>query len=940
LHKIPLLTEIERQMLASWNATQQDYPEDACVPQLIEQQVTATPDAMALVMGDQSLTYRELNERANQLANYLQANGVQPNMLIGICIERSLDMVVGLLGILKAGGAYVPLDPSLPTSRLHLMLNDAQVAVLLTKQQIATNLSVPGANPPHLIADSTEMDWFQGIHIVCLDANSEVFSSMSKENPVSGVVPDDLAYTIYTSGSTGQPKGVQITHRSLLNLVFWHRQTFDVTAADRATQFFSPGFDVTGEELWPHLTIGASVHLIDEETRLDPRAMRDWLVNRCITITILPTALVESLIVLEWPSTTALRVMLVGGDKLYLYPPATLPFALINNYGPTETTVVATCGRIFPNDHATTPPTIGRPISNAQVYILDEQLRQVPIGASGELYIGGVGLARGYLNHPELTAEKFIPNPFSNQPGDRLYKTGDLCCYQSDGQIAFIGRTDFQIKIRGYRIEPNEIIHALNMHPAIESSVVVAREDTPGNKRLVAYIILVPDTYVTASSVRQTLLEQLPSYMVPSLFVVMNEFPLNSNGKVNRSALPIPTSTNVLQDETITAPGLPGKQQLMFTSETELNKQPASKLVENETFIASRLLIQQQLVQIWEELLDVRPIEVKDNFFNLGGHSLLAAQLVRQIEQVLGRRIALSTLFSGPTIEQLTEALQKQKNAVVRTSLLPIQVGGTKRPFFFLHGDWTGGAFYCFTLARVLETDQPLYVLEPYKFDGLQVPPSLETVAAAHIESLRSIQPQGPYLLGGFCNGGLLAYEMAQQLHAAGEQVDLLALVTPSSTVQLSAIRTLSNSLGKLLHLEANKQANLFLRIRHALRHVYRHLHPSSSRVQDFNQLLEIDRRLEAMFPPVEALYNDYVGVFTWIASRYEPDIYPGRITCFWAREEPFIENAWRPLMDAKDSEDVESHVIPGTHMSCVTEHIQVLAERLNICVRQVQEKA
>jgi amino acid adenylation domain-containing protein len=925
--KISLLTEIEWQQLATWNATQQNYPEDACVPQLVERQAAATPEAAALVMGDQSLNYGELNERANQLAHYLQASGVRPNMLVGICIERSLDMVVGLLGILKAGSAYVPLDPSHPTERLHFMLHDTRVAVLVTKQHIATNLSVPG----------------QGIKIVCLDADAVMLSSMSKENPVSVVAPDDLAYTIYTSGSTGQPKGVQITHRSLLNLVFWHRQTFEVTAADRATQFFSPGFDVTGEELWPHLTIGASVYLIDEETRLDPRAMCDWLVKRGITITILPTALVESLIVLEWPSTTPLRVMLVGGDKLYHYPPPTLPFALINNYGPTETTVVATFGRVFPNEHATTPPSIGRPISNAQVYILDEQLRQVPTGDPGELHIGGVGLARGYLNRSELTAEKFIPNPFSNEPGARLYKTGDLACYLPDGQIAFIGRADFQIKIRGYRIEPNEIINVLNRHPAIETSVVVAREDTPGNKRLVAYISLVPGEFVTSSSLRNTLLQHLPYYMVPSVFVVVDEFPMNSNGKVSRSALPMPTTTNVLRDEKITAQGMPIAEPLLSTGEIDRSTQPASKLtklVEKETFVAPKLLIQQQLVLIWEELLDVSPIGVRDNFFNLGGHSLLAAQLVDRIEHVLGRRIALSTLFSGPTIEQLAEALQKQENAGARTSLLPVQVGGSKRPFFFLHGDWTGGAFYCFTLARVLGTDQPLYVLEPYKFGGLQVLPSLETVAAAHIESLRAIQPQGPYLLGGFCNGGFLAYEMAQQLQAAGEQVDLLALVTPASSVQLNAIHIISNGLGKLLRFEANKQANLFLRVRHALRHVYRHLRPTSSRVQDFDQLLAIDPRLNAMFPPVEALYNDYVGVFTWLASRYEPGIYPGRITCFWASEEPFIENAWRPVIGAKDSDDVENHVIPGTHMSCVSEHIQVLAERLNTCVIQVQEKA
>ncbi len=923
--EISLLTGIEWQQLAAWNATQQSYPEDICVPQLIEQRAAATPGAVALVMGEQSLSYKELNERANQLAHYLQASGVRPDVLVGICIERSLDMVVGLLGILKAGGAYVPLDPSHPVERLYFELNDTQVPVLVTKQHIATRLSV---------------HWTE---IVCLDTDAEMLARMSKENPAPVATAGDLAYTIYTSGSTGQPKGVQIIHRSLLNLVLWHQQTFEVTATDRASQFFSPGFDVTGEELWSHLTIGASVYFVDEEIRFDPVALRDWLVNRGITITILPTALVESLIALEWPSTTSLRVMLVGGDKLYSYPPLSLPFALINNYGPTETTVVATFGRVYPNEHATTPPTIGRPIANVQIYILDEHLQQVPTGVPGELHIGGVGLARGYLNRPELTAEKFIPNPFSNEPGTLLYKTGDLACYLPDGQLAFIGRTDFQIKIRGYRIEPNEIMNVLNRHPAIKTSVVVVREDTPGNRRLVAYISLVPGEYVTVDSLRNALLQHLPDYMVPSVFVVGDNFPVNSNGKVDRFTLPIPSATNMLWDEPITAPGMPVEESLLSTGEIDRGTEPASKLTrltKEETSVTPGLLIQQQLVQIWEDLLDVRPIGIRDNFFQLGGHSLLAARLVYRIEHVFGKKIAFSELFSGPTIEQLTCALQQQENVVdARTSLMPVQIGGSKRPFFFLHGDWTGGAFYCFTLARAMGPDQPFYALEPYKFGGLKAIPSLETVAAAHIELLRAIQPEGPYLLGGFCNGGLLAYEMARQLQAAGERVDLLTLVTPSTPVQLKAIRTVSDRLGKLLRLEAQKQADLFLRVRHAFRHVYRYLRPTSSRVQDFDQLLSIDLRLKAMFPPVEALYNDYVGVFTWLTSRYEPGIYPGKITFYWALEEPFIENAWRPVIEAKNGKEVENYVIPGTHMSCVTKHVQVLAEGLGMCVRRTQEE-
>lgn len=605
---LPILTDAERQQLAAWNATQQNYPQDVCVPQLVERQAAATPDAVALVMGNQQLSYKELNEQANQLAHYLQAYGVRPNVLVAICIERSLDMVVGLLGIFKAGGAYVPLDPSYPNERLRFMLNDAQVPVVVTKQHMAARLSI------------------QGSRVVCLDADAEALAQMSPGDPVSEVTANDLAYTIYTSGSTGQPKGVHITHCSLLNLVFWHQRTFEVMAADRASQFANPAFDVTTEELWSHLTIGASVYLIDEDTRFDPIAMRDWLVNRGITIAILPCALAESLIALKWPSTTALRVVLTGGDALHRYPPPSLPFALINNYGPTEATVVATFGRVLPEEHATTPPSIGRPVANVQVYILDEHLRQVPIGVPGELYIGGAGLARGYLNRPELTAEKFIPNPFSNEPGARIYKTGDLVCFLPDGQIQFMGRTDYQIKIRGYRVEPSEIMNVLNRHPAIETSVVVAREDTPGNKRLVAYIGLVPGEHITVSSLQNALLQRLPDYMVPSVFVVLDEFPVNSNGKVNRSALPMPTTTNTLRDETIAAPDTPTEE---------------------------------RLVEIVASLLELEQVGIDDDFFALGGHSLLATQLITKVSETFGVNVSLPTLFEAPTVRQLAAEIER-----------------------------------------------------------------------------------------------------------------------------------------------------------------------------------------------------------------------------------------------------------------------------------------
>ena len=398
--------EHERQLIDSWNATQQDYPRDLCVPELIAMQAAAAPDAVALVEEDQVLSYQALNQQANQLAHYLQTLGVGPDTLVGLCMERSLDMVVGLLGILKTGGAYVPLDPNYPSTRLAFMLEDAQVPVLVTQHRLTAHLPTSHAR------------------IVCLDCDPAL-TAQSTSDPAFSATPNNLAYVIYTSGSTGQPKGVQITHNDLLNLNYWHQQTFAITSEDRATQVTSPAFDATGWELWPYLSIGASIYIVDEQIRTQPLRLRDWLVHNRITISFLPTALAESVIVLEWPAETELRFLLTGADTLHQYPPATLPFALVNNYGPTETTVVATSGCIFPIEHADMSPSIGRPIANTQIYILDEHQQQVPVGVPGELHIGGIGLARGYLNRPELTQEKFIPHPYSSEPSVRLYKTGE-----------------------------------------------------------------------------------------------------------------------------------------------------------------------------------------------------------------------------------------------------------------------------------------------------------------------------------------------------------------------------------------------------------------------------------------------------------------------------------------------------------------------------------
>jgi amino acid adenylation domain-containing protein len=603
------LTESEQQQLATWNATRQDYPQDMCIPQLVAERVATTPDAIALTMSDKVLSYRELNRRANQLAHYLQTFGVRPNVLVGLCVERSMDMVVGLLGILKAGGAYVPIDPDYPAERIAFMLADAQTPVLVTQQHLAGHLPI------------------QDMQIVYLDSGESMLIQQSPAEPTNAATLDDLAYVIYTSGSTGRPKGVQITHSNLLNLVFWHQRAFAVTSTDRATQVASPAFDATGWELWPYLTAGASVYLIDEETRLSPALLRDWLVHNHITISFLPTALAESVIGLDWPATTSLRFLLTGADTLHHYPSPTLPFALINNYGPTEATVVTTSGRVLPTAHSDEPPSIGRPIDNVHVYILDEHLRQTSIGESGELYIGGAGVAQGYLNRPDLTAESFIADPFSNDPHARLYKTGDRARYLPDGQIAFLGRTDYQIKIRGYRIEPDEIMSALHEHLAVQTSLVMAREDIPGDKRLVAYLVLAPQAKVTARDLQDMLAARLPDYMVPATFVVMEALPLTANGKIDRTSLPVPNATKTLEDEVIAAPSTPTEE---------------------------------QLISILAPLLNLEQVGIDDNFFMLGGHSLLGTQLIARIAETFGVTLSLRTLFDAPTVWQLAAEIEQR----------------------------------------------------------------------------------------------------------------------------------------------------------------------------------------------------------------------------------------------------------------------------------------
>jgi amino acid adenylation domain-containing protein len=497
-----------------------EYPRDRVVPELFAAQAARTPEALAVVAPDRTLTYGELDAEANRLANYLRARGVGPEVRVGLCLERSAALIVGALGILKAGGAYVPLDAAYPAERLAFMLQDAGVPVLLTQEKLVAQLPVG--------------PW----ETVALDADAARIARESPLAPEFTATADNLAYAVYTSGSTGRPKGVEIEHGGLLNLVCWHQDAFAVTAADRATQLASPAFDAAVWELWPYLTAGAAIVVPDEQTRVAPLALRDWLIARGITITFLPTPLAERVIALPWPSDVPLRFLLTGGDALRHYPSPALPFALINNYGPSENTVVATSGQIYPNAIAESLPPLGWPIANTTIRILDEDLQLVPDGEAGELCIGGASLARGYLGRPDLTAERFIRDPFSPDPAARLYRTGDLARFLPDGQLEFLGRSDDQVKIRGYRIELGEIEAALSAIVEVRECAVVG-VDTGGFAGTEICVAYAPVEGITVERayLRAELSKVLPSYMLPTRWREFDRLPKNVNGKIDRRAI-------------------------------------------------------------------------------------------------------------------------------------------------------------------------------------------------------------------------------------------------------------------------------------------------------------------------------------------------------------------------------------------------------------------
>jgi len=899
LSNLALLTKTERQqLLVEWNATKADHPQDGCIHQLFEAQVERTPDAIAVVIEHEQLTYGELNRRTNQLAHYLRALGVRPEVLVAVCLERSLESVIGLLGILKAGGAYVPLDQAYPKERLYLMLQDAQVPVLLTQKRLVAGLPECEAR------------------VICLDSVLEAIASESEENLFNATTPENLAYVIYTSGSTGQPKGVLVSHGSIADHCCSAQRYYELDASDGVLQFASLSFDVSLEEILPTLIVGAKLVVMGTDV-WHPAEFHRKISEFGLTVLNLPSAYWQEL-TREWANARELvpniqpRLFIVGGDTmlpdgLNLWQRAPVnSVRLLNAYGPTEATITATVfeltSRLFKKTTFQRIP-IGRPLANREIYILDKYSNPVPVGVSGDLHIGGAGLARGYLNRAELTAEKFIPNPFSEEPGARLYKTGDLARYLPDGNIEFLGRVDHQVKIRGFRIELGEIEAALDGYPVVREAVVLAREDKLGEKRLAAYVVAEVEPRPTANDLRGFLKEKLPEYMIPAIFVLLDALPLMPNGKVDRLALPVPDRAR-----------------------PELEK----------TFVAPRDDLELQLAQIWEQVLDVRPIGVRDNFFDLGGHSLLAVRLLASIENRLGKKLPLATVFQGATVEQLADILRHDDKSAPRSSLVALQPGGSKRPLFLVHP--AGGQVFPYVhLARHLSPDQPCYGLQARGLEEGEKPQTrIEDMATDYIEALRTVQPQAPYLLGGWSMGGLVAFEMAQQFHAQGEEVDFLALldtrIIPAdekvpdadleATLLADFVRYFGLSLDLLESFASLPKDEVLARVLELAQNTG--LVPPDVEISQAHRFIEI-------------LKSDFRAT-----RNYELHLYPGRLTLFKAGEELAVTSADPTLGWSQwATEAVEVHVVPGNHASMVYQpHVEILAEKLRDCLDHAQSSA
>jgi amino acid adenylation domain-containing protein len=739
ISKLSLLTpEEQQQLLFDLNQTQFENPKTECIHHLIEAQVAKNSQAIAIIEKDTQLTYHQLNARANQLAHYLQSQGIKPGHLVALCVERSIEMVIGILGILKAGGAYILFDPAYPYERGASELKAANPQLIVTQSHLLDSFPMNPATMVQLDTDREQIAY-------CSTENLPVFTTASK-----------LESVIYKSSSTGRANGVCISHSGMVNHSIAIAQSFDIVSTDRVWQFSSIGCDLMLEELFPTLIQGATVVMCPSAIKTSIADCLKFVEQQNITVVNLPNDLwhewVNNFPTLGKTPPASIRLVVVGGEmglgassRTWFDTVGTYP-RWLNTYGATETTGTATIynpAKLANTSSTINSVAIGRPIENVQTYILDGELQPVPIGVAGELHIGGSSLAEGYLNHPELTQQNFIPNPFSNTHKDFLYKTSDRAYYLPDGTIELIGRLDRQIKLDGFRIEPEEIELALLEYPTILKVVVLLQENKPGKRILTAYYVEQIKNTADSHEVRKFLKQKLPSNMIPSELICVESFPLKLNGNIDQLAL---------LDQTKSIQATKG------------------------IYVASQNTIEQNLIEIWEEVFDLRPIGTQNNFFDLGGHSLLAVRLFSKIEKCFNRNLPLSALLQAPTIEQLANLLKQEESKMDCSPLVKIQDGDEKPPLFCIHGGGFNILIYR-DLALNIGSNQPVYGLQARGLrEGESIADCLEEIATDYVQEIRKIQPHGPYYLVGLSNGGNIALEMAQQLQIQGEEVALLGM--------------------------------------------------------------------------------------------------------------------------------------------------------------------
>jgi len=900
LTQLPLLSEAENhQLLVEWNNTTTDYPKESSIHRLFEAQVDRTPDTVAVILERRRLTYEELNQRANQVAQYLKEAGVGRGKLVGICVDRSLEMIVGLLGILKAGAAYVPLDPDYPKERLAFMLEDTQLTVLITQEALLDQLPKQKAK------------------IVCLDRDWPEISLCAKANPGTGMSAEDLAYVIYTSGSSGQPKGVAIPHRAVIRLVI-NTDYVRLSPSDVMAQASNISFDAATFEIWGALLNGARLVVVSKEALLSPEELSTSIERHGITVLFLTTAIFNQMVERIPAELGKLRHLLFGGEAVNPQLVRELletggPERLVHVYGPTETTTFASwyLGEKVAREATTVP--IGRPIANTQLYILDCHVKPVPVGVAGELYIGGDGLARGYLNHPELTAEKFITHSFDGEVAERLYKTGDLARYLADGNVEFLGRIDNQVKIRGYRIEPGEIESTLNQCTGVRESAVIARVNDVGEKCLVAYVVANANTKLNSQHLRLYLKEKLPEYMIPTAFVFLASLPLTPNGKLDRRALPEPV--------------------------LDRREDPTG-------YVAPRTAVEQVLAGIWAEVLRVERVSIHDNFFDLGGHSLMGIRLIDHVCKELQIELPVRRLFECPTVARLAGSLDadlsrattdRRANSPWRY-LIELKPGQGKQPIFFLPGG-VGGDHEFLVYARLTHfvgDKYTFYGLRARSADGTELAhPSVEEMATDYLSEMRELQPEGPYFIVAECIGGIVAYEIARQLQSQGQRVGLLALMDTGCPSTAGYLRY------RLRRILTPWQESYYVGLRHHLKELKRlnwgarlpyFLSKSKALFRNSPQIAAnarlpvpvIDDKDSRRLRRVQEGYIDTL-------SRYRPRPYDGDVIML-VNEKSHPDDlirGWPKYIKGK----IDLKKIPGDHAAYIRRYVRMVGAALKECL-------